>query len=163
LKILIVRHAVAEDRAEYHQDGGQDSLRPLTKQGVDRFKCTALKIKEILGDSIGTIYTSELVRSLSTAEILAGFVPEGQIVQTKLLNPGFQPKELQDFIKTIHHKKKIPCFVGHEPDLSHFIGDLVCQKSVPIVRLKKGGAVLIDFTPPQSQILWYLTYALSKK
>ena len=38
MKLLIVRHAIAEDRAEFARINDDDGLRPLTKDGRRRMK-----------------------------------------------------------------------------------------------------------------------------
>ena len=66
MKVLLVRHAIALDR---DTPGISDDLRPLTEEGVLRFKKTARALAELVKADL--VLTSPLLRAKQTAEILA--------------------------------------------------------------------------------------------
>src|SRR5262244_1088175 len=84
-ELYLVRHGVAEARGEAWPD---DTKRPLTEQGVSRFRKSARALSR-LGVSIDVVLTSPLIRTRQTAEILAAaFNPRPAVVNVDALAPG---------------------------------------------------------------------------
>jgi len=158
-QLLIVRHAIAEDREEAARLGHKDAERPLTKKGVKRMKAIATCIAHQIPTPV-CILTSPLLRAQQTAELLAAAFPETTLTFEQQLVPGASPDQL---IK--HLNKQIEegtgVIVGHEPDLSSLISLLLFGETSVAIQLKKGGAALLDFsghiTSGQATLLWLMT------
>ena len=84
-ELYLVRHAIAADRGS---DWPDDSKRPLTEQGISRFK-DAVKGLRRLDVEIDEIFTSPLVRARQTAELLAaGLEGKSPVKTLDALAPG---------------------------------------------------------------------------
>ena len=70
MKLLLVRHAIAEDRREFEATGRDDALRPLTAEGREKMREAALGLRTVV-PSIDVLATSPLVRAADTAGIIA--------------------------------------------------------------------------------------------
>lgn len=158
-QLLIVRHAIAEDREEAARLGHTDAERPLTNKGVKRMKTIASGIARQI-PTPEWILTSPLLRAQQTAELLASALPEATITFEQHLVPGTSLNKL-----ITHLNKQIregtAVLVGHEPDLSNLISLLLFDEESAAIQLKKGGAALLDFprhiASGQATLLWLMT------
>ena len=71
MRLLIVRHAIAEDRVAFAATGKDDDERPLTEEGRSRMEQGARGLRQLV-PALDLVATSPLVRAVQTAEILAG-------------------------------------------------------------------------------------------
>jgi len=139
--LLIVRHGLAGDRDEFAATGQPDELRPLTEEGVHRFKKTARGLHKIL-EHVDLIATSPLTRAQQTAEILAKRF-DVPVVETDALRPDAPYTKFASWIKKSTTADPV-VVVGHEPHLSGLVAWLIGDAGARI-GLKKGGACLIRF------------------
>jgi len=159
LQLLIVRHAIAEEREEAARLGLPDAERPLTKKGIKRMKAIAAGIARQI-PTPSCILTSPLLRAQQTAELLAAVFPETTITREQRLVPGASLDQL-----IMHLNKQIKegtgVLVGHEPDLSSLISLLLFGEESAAIQLKKGGAALLDFprhiASREATLLWLMT------
>jgi phosphohistidine phosphatase len=135
MKILFIRHSLAVERDEWI---GHDFERPLTDKGVKRAKKFFKHIKRIYPE-IDFIVTSKALRAKQTAEALKSFYPETLYEETSLLYPGAGINELR---QVLQGKNGIVAIVGHEPDLSNFVKELMYA---PNLKLKLRKPSLIEF------------------
>jgi phosphohistidine phosphatase len=70
MKLLIIRHAVAEERDAWANTGKSDDERPLTTEGRGKMARNARGLREGV-PSVDLVATSPLVRARQTAEIVA--------------------------------------------------------------------------------------------
>ncbi|HMB54543.1 MAG TPA: histidine phosphatase family protein [Thermoanaerobaculia bacterium] len=139
-RLLVVRHAIAEDRAEH---SGDDAARPLSAKGKRRFKAGARGIVRLTG-RIDQVVSSPLVRARETAALLvAACAKTPQRAETDALVPGAHPRELADWLQSEGRPGTV-AVVGHEPNLSHLVSWLAASSRRSFVRLKKGSAVLLE-------------------
>jgi len=122
VKLYLMRHGPAEDRA----DSGLDGDRALTLPGRDRVRLVA---KALLDADEGPahIVSSPLVRAVQTAEIVAiktKLGARGGTVEVRReLSPG---GEAAQFVRRLPSEgRKRVLLVGHEPDLSELVLALV--------------------------------------
>ncbi|ACM93355.1 phosphohistidine phosphatase [Nautilia profundicola AmH] len=134
MKILFIRHSLAMERDEWT---GHDFERPLTDKGMKRAKKFFKHIKKIYPE-IDYIITSKALRAKQTAEILRGFYNSEVYEETPLLYPGATFNDLKQAIK---NKEGIIAIVGHEPDLSNFVKELMYA---PNLKLKLRKPSLIE-------------------
>jgi phosphohistidine phosphatase len=161
LELYLVRHAVAAERGDEYPD---DSKRPLTSQGMSRFRREA-KALDALGVSMAMILTSPLTRAKQTAEILAESVKgRPSIVTTDSLAPsGTAAAVIQEVGK--HARKGSLALVGHEPNIGELAARLIGARSP--IEFKKGAVCRIDFDvlPPKGtgMLRWFVTPRMLRK
>lgn len=114
-----MRHGPAED----HAPDGLDASRALTPQGRERTRLVARRLVE-LGEFPKQIVSSPLVRALQTAEIVYAVAPpDGAVVANSALAPR---GPAHDFVRmSASQGRKRLMVVGHEPDLSLLVAQLV--------------------------------------
>jgi phosphohistidine phosphatase len=150
--LYFLRHGLAFAREEWTDD---DALRPLTGKGKKQMKRSAEKIDDLQLE-LDLILTSPLVRAFQTAEIVARQLSlEEHLVQEERLAPGFNYQALAS-IASDHSEAEEVLLVGHEPDLSSTLRDLVGGGKLVC---KKGGLARVDITnhdPLEGELVWLL-------
>jgi phosphohistidine phosphatase len=147
-----LRHGLAEDRAVWLAD---DEQRPLTKEGKEKMAREAEALASLdLG--LDLIVTSPLARALQTAQIVAQRLGmEDKLVQDERLSPGFGLQELSGILAA-HPSVQTLMVVGHEPDFSETISDLIGGGRVVC---KKGGLARVDVisqAPLTGELAWLI-------
>jgi len=136
MKLLFIRHSLAMDREVFV---GNDLERPLVEKGIKRAKTFFKHIKKIY-PKIDYIITSKAKRAKDTALILKEFYKDAIYEETTLLYPG---ANINDLKKVLKNKDGIVAIVGHEPDLSEFIKELMFAPNLKI-KLKKPSLVELE-------------------
>lgn len=156
MDLLVVRHAIAEDRESFALGGGDDQERPLSAQGRRRFRRGAAGLATQV-EGVDLLLTSPLVRARQTADLLhealrrRGCKP-GRAVCPALV-PGAHPRELADWLagaeaaRLADPARATLAVVGHEPHLSHLVSWLASGSERSWIDLKKGSAVLLALDP----------------
>lgn len=137
MKLLIIRHGIAEDTKHFARSGQPDSVRPLTDKGIRCVKENALGLRRIT-EPLDMIASSPLLRARQTAEILAPLLGDPPVVEVPALQPGIGCEELGRWLDT-QDTEALLAVVGHEPDLSSWISWLCSGHQESMVKLKKGG------------------------
>ena len=150
MKVYFLRHGIAADRDEWK---GDDFDRPLTAEGRERMEREA-KTLAALELEPDIIVTSPLVRAKQTAEILAGALKtRKKLVQDERVAENFDRTKLAAILHD-HDGADELVFVGHEPDFSALIGQLVGGAAID---LKKGGVAcveLVNASATSGRLLW---------
>jgi phosphohistidine phosphatase len=150
--IYFLRHGLAGIREEWK---GDDSLRPLTKEGMKNMVRQAETLAD-LGLKPDLIITSPLARAFQTADIVADRLKRGdKLLQDERLGPGFNNEDLAKVLID-HAEAQTMMLVGHEPDFSLTISALTGGGRI---LLKKGGLARVDLTssePLQGELVWLL-------
>jgi len=158
-KLLIVRHAIAQDREEALKQRVPDAERPLTDKGKKRMRRAAAGLRQAAGP-LGQILSSPLRRAQQTAKILHREYPDTPLSLSDALSPGQSLNALVTTLAETGNQGTL-AVVGHEPDLSQLIAALLCGETGSAIELKKGGAALLAFTgrigPGQGELQWLLT------
>ena len=134
MELYLVRHATAEDRAD---DGADDAGRRLTEDGHAEASHAARALRNLRIEPAAVI-TSPLRRCVETARPIAALLGV-DVVEDRLLAPGFEPTELAALSER-HAGKRSLILVGHEPDLSTVIQYL----SGAHVQMPKGGIARLE-------------------
>lgn len=142
LDLLVVRHAIAEDREAFARTGDPDELRPLTPRGRKRMRRAAKGLRTLV-PRIDVLATSPLVRAVQTAEILAD-VYDLELEEVAALEPDASSKSLLGWLEKQDEGSTV-AVVGHEPSLSFHVSWLMARSDEPLVEFKKGGACLLRF------------------
>jgi phosphohistidine phosphatase len=159
MRVILVRHAIAEDRAIWAERSADDELRPLTADGRDKMKRTARGLVT-LEPEVALLGASPLVRARETAEILARAWGGLDPVETPLLRPGASPAALGAWLARQRLDATV-ALVGHEPDLGQIAASWLGGATQPFLAFKKGGAALIEFDAAPRHggglLQWFLT------
>src|SRR3989338_3635564 len=86
MKIVVVRHAIAAEKAKFRESGKPYSARQLTAEGRRLFRSQLPHMREVIG-GLDVIYTSPFLRAHETAELLQGHHPDAKIVALDSLEP----------------------------------------------------------------------------
>lgn len=159
MELLVVRHAIAEDREVFARTGRGDAERPLTAEGRRRFEKGARGLRRLV-ESIDVLATSTLARAIETGDLLAAACEIGDATRVKELAPEAEPAALVPWLRR-HAGVARVAVVGHEPHLSELVGYLLAGKRGGFVALGKGGACLLALTDPpgpgRAELRWLLT------
>jgi phosphohistidine phosphatase len=160
-ELYLVRHAIAAERGDEWPD---DTKRPLTVRGVERFK-QGVRGLRWLDVEIDEIVTSPLVRAAQTANLLATGLAGKPVVRTlDLLAPGHTPSVLVTHLARTAGRHRL-ALVGHEPDLGELAAHLLGAKRA--LAFRKGGICRID-VPSWSgaragALVWFLPPRVLRK
>ena len=147
LRLLVVRHAIAGDKAEWARTGAPDAERPITKEGKRKMKRAARGLTAVVPE-IRTLATSPLVRAAQTAEIVAKAYEEASrapaVTRLSALAPGKSSNLLLGWLAEQPRGQTV-AIVGHEPHLGQFVSWSLTGLRESFVELKKGAAALIEF------------------
>ena len=156
--LYLVRHAVAETRddTKYPDDAG----RPLTSKGKRKMEEISQGLTR-LGIEFDWIISSPLVRAKETAKILAQEVAyDGEMTVSETLAPGGSMNALLQMLAKRPEARSV-ALVGHEPDLSHLLAELVAASDSASLGFRKGGVALVTFSKNpargQGELVWLLT------
>ncbi len=157
MKLYILRHAIAEDRAE------ADSQRALTDEG-------RRKLAKVLAQAAKTgmapemILTSPYVRALQTARMAAealGF--RNSLIETDKLLPYSSPLDLWEELRGYRHVEQT-LLVGHDPQLTELVC-LLAGAPGGAIPMKKAGLACFHLRgwgpQPQATLSWLLTPKLA--
>src|SRR4051812_25354197 len=116
MDVIVVRHGVAMDRDEAHEQAIADQDRPLTPKGRRRMKAAARALSE-LANSAELVFSSSYVRAVQTAKIVRrAFEDDIGYRETPALLPHAEPNELAQVLAEGPAMPSV-LVVGHEPHL----------------------------------------------
>jgi phosphohistidine phosphatase len=161
LELYLVRHGVAAERGPDYPD---DSKRPLTSEGISRFR---KEVKALAGFDVDLdlVISSPLARARQTADILAQAMPsKPSVTLTDALAPAGTPSAVfQELAR--HMRKGRIALVGHEPNIGELAARLIGSRTP--LEFKKGAICRIDFEvfPPKGQghLRWFVPPRLLRK
>lgn len=156
MRLLLVRHAIALDR---DTPGVSDHLRPLTEEGIAKFKKTARGLAALVTADL--VLTSPLLRAKQTAEILAHHWPGVATQENDPLGTGSRIL-FEESLRRAADDAVIAA-VGHEPFMSEWTGNWLGAAGSSAFEFKKGGAALIEFHGPPTEEAGRLAFFLSPK
>jgi len=156
MDLLVVRHAIAEDRDETGKD---DTERPLTAAGRRKFERGARGLRKLVG-GIDVLATSSLVRAIQTGEIVEAECRIETTARLRELSPEADPPSLVTWLRR-RRRHRLLAVVGHEPHLSRLVEHLLVARPVGFVDVKKGGACLLSLgdapAAGRATLRWLLT------
>jgi phosphohistidine phosphatase len=164
MKLLIIRHAIAEERDDFARTGRDDRLRPLTDEGRKKMKQAAKGLRSLAPD-IDLLATSPLTRAAQTGAILDTVYGGLDEVEIEELAPEASPIEFLSWLRHQSHQDGKDCIavVGHEPSLSLILSFLLTGSERRLFAFRKGGACLLQFSDEPAAgtatLLWALTPA----
>jgi phosphohistidine phosphatase len=160
MRLLIIRHATAEEREDFARTGKDDRLRPLTDEGRKRMKQGARGLKNIVPE-IGLLATSPLTRAAQTGAVIDSVYGGVREVEVEELSPEAPPVEFLRWLRQQEHETV--AVVGHEPSISLILSWLLTGTERRIFSFRKGGVCLVEFAGEigagTATLLWALTPA----
>lgn len=142
LELYLVRHAVAAERGPDYPD---DAERPLTDEGVERFRRAVAGLRD-LGVQLDLVLSSPYVRARETAELLCvGLKPRPKLIEVAALACDGKPADVVAAVARYSAAGRGAsriALVGHEPDLGELAARLLGAKGR--VEFKKGAVCRID-------------------
>jgi phosphohistidine phosphatase len=138
MRLYVLRHGPAVAAQEWE---GSEDARPLTEEGQGETRAAARGLA-LLRPDIEVIYTSPFARAFATAQI-AGEALAVEVVPAAALAPGARLEQLRALLQERAEAPGV-MVVGHEPDLSTLVGELIAAPQPARLALKKGGCACVD-------------------
>ena len=156
--IVLLRHGIAEDKTPEKAD--ED--RSLTSEGHARMKQIARGVERAFPKA-QVIYSSPLLRAVQTALwVSKGYRSRIKVNTSDALIPGATPQEFIDFVNSLKERRVI--IVGHEPNLTDNVMELIGAAGGQPVELKKGGCYGVRLRTDGSGLLeWLLSPRILRK
>lgn len=157
LQIIVFRHGPAETAEQAAQAGIADDERPLTETGRQAVKAAANGLQTVV-HRIDRVFSSPLPRARQSAELLCHAYSLHQGPELlPVLNGGAAP-DLLPALEAARPAGTI-AVVGHEPQLSRWVGWLTTGSDRSHLRLRKAGACLLElprFEAGAAELQWLL-------
>ena len=152
--LYFLRHASA---GESLSDAKKDRKRPLDSVGITQSHSVgrALAALDVQPEMI---ISSPLTRATQTASLVAnelGF--EGKIQIEQALVPEASFSDFSEMLRRVSNAESV-IVVGHNPNLSEFLGKMIGGRSNPAdIDLKKAGVARVEMRRSGGRLTWYLT------
>ena len=160
-QLLVVRHAIAEDAAEWARNHPDDAGRPLTSEGKKKMKRVAEALRTLVPE-IQLLATSPFTRAVQTAEILAAAYGGPDPVVVPVLAPAQSADDVTRWLAGERRHDTV-AIVGHEPGLGRVASWLLARSERSFIEIKKGAALLLSFPDAvdagAATLVWSLTPA----
>ena len=147
MNLLVIRHAIAEDKEKFAATGRNDDQRPLTDAGRAKMRRGAQGLRTVVG-KVAVLASSPLLRARETAEIVGPALGVSRVEIVEALRPD---REYDELIAWLDERAEpnddayTVAVVGHEPHLSGLVTWLMTGRDDSRVELKKGGVCLLHF------------------
>jgi phosphohistidine phosphatase SixA len=151
IAVHLLRHAHAGDAERWI---GDDAVRPLSEKGRRQSERIG-RLLAAIDEAPDLFITSPRVRAAQTAEIVAEALGAKVVVDTRLA--GMLDGGVLSDILAANADSERPCLVGHDPDFSELLGELLGTPPIP---MRKGALARVDVgsrsVVPGRAILRYL-------
>ncbi|HET9408691.1 MAG TPA: phosphohistidine phosphatase SixA [Candidatus Sulfotelmatobacter sp.] len=157
--VYFLRHASA---GEHMANPKKDEKRGLDKDGIEQ--CGFIgRAMVALDVQVDAIISSPLKRATQTAALVGNELSyEGKIQIDAGLRPGAGLAEFRKLLEKYSRQEAI-MVVGHNPNLSRFLGSVIsdsgCEASVD---LKKGAVARVEMRRTSGTLHWCLTPKLAR-
>jgi phosphohistidine phosphatase len=165
MHLLVVRHAIAEDKREFARTGRDDAERPLTADGKRQMRQVVKGMRRIV-ESIDVLAASPLVRAAQTAALIANEYDGMSVSTVPSLAPESAPAAFATWLRT-QRDAEVVAAVGHDPHLGVLITWLMTGSRDSHVTLEKGGACMLEIEGQRgarsATLEWSLTPEVLKR
>jgi len=142
MKIILARHASAEDKA----DSKEDADRNLTPEGREQADLMGRVVAATIG-TVDALWTSPLMRALQTAGIASKHLKIKPTVEPHLAISG----DIEQLRWKLHREALgTVMLVGHQPDLGRLAARMLGLVSE--ISLKKSGVCIIETKDPAKPV-----------
>lgn len=152
--LYFLRHASA---GEHFVSPKKDEKRALDKEGIEQ--CGFIgRALTALDTQVDVIVSSPLKRCTQTASLVGNEIGyEGKLQ----IEAGLRPQAgLADFRKVLDKYSKLEAImvVGHNPNLSQFLGSVISESGCEAsLELKKGGVAKVEMRRSAGTLQWCVT------
>ena len=157
MHLLLIRHAIAEERIEFARTGQSDYYRPLNERGRERMTRGAAGLRRIVPE-IDILATSPLTRAVQTAEIVSDAYDGLTVERVEALGTG-NGGEFMEWLRDCPADSVVAA-VGHEPTMSEWAAWMLTGRWDDLVEVKKGSAMMLEFPyridAGYASLLWFL-------
>ena len=151
--VYFVRHASA---GQSKADPVKDAKRPLDNDGIEQCG-TVGRALSALETHVDVILSSPLKRASQTASLIANELAyEEKLVLTPALAPDANYPKFSALLDHYSRQEAI-MVVGHNPNLSEFLGRLIGGGSRAGIDLKKGAVARVEVDRRRGSLLWIVT------
>src|SRR5260370_2540187 len=138
--IYFLRHASA---GEHKTDPKKDEKRAMDKEGSEQCSMIGRALAS-MNVHVDLRSSSPLKRAAQTAALVSNELGyEGKLQLSPSLKPGAGVEEFYELLQKYAEYEAI-MVVGHNPNLSEFLGRLIGRRSPSQVDLKKGAVAKVD-------------------
>lgn len=151
--VYFLRHASAGDSKS---NPLKDEKRPLDREGVEQCGYVGRALA-LLETHVDVIVSSPLKRATQTASLVGnelGF--EAKLELDPALRPEATFAQFRDLL-TRHGSQEAIMVVGHNPNLSEFLGRLIGGGSRAGIDLKKGAVARVEVSHHRGLLHWSVT------
>lgn len=160
MRLLLIRHAIAEEREDFARTGKDDRLRPLTDEGRKKMRQAARGLRGQVPE-IDLLATSPLTRAAQTGAIVDSVYGGLKVVEIEELAPDTTPAAFLLWLR--QRKEGTIAAIGHEPSLGQILSWLLTGTERHLLSFRKGGACLLELpgevAAGTATLLWALTPA----
>ncbi len=152
--LYFLRHASAGQQLS---SAKKDVKRGLDKDGIEQ--CGYIgRALAALGVQVDIIVSSPLKRSAQTAALVGNEKGhEGKLVMENALAPQASFSDFQKMLAKYARQDSI-LLVGHNPNLSEFLGRVICDSGCEaVVELKKGAVAKVEMRRNSGSMSWCFT------
>jgi len=137
MNLLVIRHAIAEDKEVFASTGRDDDLRPLTEAGRRKMRRAAAGLR-VLIPRLTVLASSPLVRARETAEIVA---PAFRVSRAEMVEALRPDRPFDAFLYWLRRQPNDEdegaiAVVGHEPHLGGLVTWLMTGTTESRLELK---------------------------
>jgi len=152
--IYFLRHASAGQRLVNPK---KDEKRPLDKDGIEQCGIVGRALTA-LDVQVDTIISSPLKRAAQTASLVGNELSyEGKLQLDSALSPGATFADFRRMLEKYANQEAV-MVVGHNPNLSEFLGRIVSEAGCEAgVDLRKGAVAKVDMGRNSATLQWCLT------
>ena len=152
--LYFLRHAAA---GEHFANPRKDEKRALDNEGIEQCGYIGRALMA-LNAQVDTIVSSPLKRCTQTASLVGNELGyEGKLQLDNGLRPG---AGLADFRKLLEKYSRLEAImvVGHNPNLSQFLGAVISDSGCEAaIELKKGAVAKVEMRRSSGTLLWCVT------
>jgi phosphohistidine phosphatase len=135
VQLHILRHADAGDPEKWQ---GDDASRPLSEKGVRQAERLGRHLALVRFET-DAILSSPKLRALQTAEVVGRALGVAVTADDRLAG-SLDPRRIGAILQDAGRPRK-PVLVGHDPDFSELLAELV---GAPRLSMKKGAIARVD-------------------
>ena len=151
--IYFLRHASAGD---HKADPKKDEKRALDKEGIEQCGMVGRALAA-MNVHVDVTISSPLKRAAQTAVLVSNEIGyEGKLQLSDSLKPAAAFEEFYALLQKYAESEAI-MVVGHNPNLSEFLGRLIGRRSPAHVDLKKGAVAKVDTDSKGGILEWCIT------
>ena len=158
MRLVVIRHAIAEDREEFAGLRKDDALRPITRDGAREMERNVDGLR-VAVPRIDRLASSRLVRARQTAAIVGAAYGLTEVPALDALAPEHPPDAILEWLRQLPDLDVV-AIVGHEPHLGILVTWLLTGQQASCLVLKKGGACFLELDrlqPRAGRLRWLLT------